>query len=133
MFLSHQGLSTREVSRKFDQVGVTSTPALAEPTPEEAAALCGGPVELRHCLVDDSQAPTLHLHPEVVGAIGAARDAGALTVTLSGSGPTATTLVRDVEHVYALVATLSGAPTVTCATPTRGPVCGACIESTEAT
>ncbi|EFF80816.1 GHMP kinase C-terminal domain protein [Schaalia odontolytica F0309] len=132
MLLSHQGLSTHEVFREFDRVDVASAPALAEPTPEEVAALCGEPVELRHCLVNDLQAPALRLRPEVAETIGAAKDAGALAVTLSGSGPTVAALARDAEHAHALAATLSGAPTVARATPTHGPACGARIESTEA-
>ena len=119
MLLSREGLSTPEVFREFDRVDAAGAPALAEPTPEEGAALCAGPEELSHCLVNDLQAP-------------AAQDAGALAVTLSGSGPTVAALARDAEHARALAATLSDAPTVARAIPTHGPACGARIESTEA-
>ena len=132
MLLSHEGLSTPEVFREFDRVDVASVPALAEPTPEEVAALCGEPVELSHCLVNDLQAPALRLRPELAETIGAAKDAGALAVTLSGSGPTVAALARDAEHAQALAATLSDAPTVARAIPTHGPERGARIESTEA-
>ena len=118
MLLSREGLSTPEVFREFDRLDAAGAPALTEPTPEEVAALCGGPEELRHCLVNDLQAP--------------AEDAGALAVTLSGSGPTVAALARDAEHARALAATLSDAPTVARAIPTHGPACGARIESTEA-
>ena len=118
--------------REFDRLDAVGVPALAEPTPEEVAALCGEPEELRHCLVNDLQGPALRLRAELTETIGAARHAGALAVTLSGSGPTVAALARDAEHARTLAATLSGAPTVARAIPTHGPVCGARIESTEA-
>ena len=132
MLLAHEGLSTPSVFREFDRVDAVGAPALAEPTPEEVAALCAGPESLRHCLVNDLQAPALRLRPELAETIGAAKDAGALAVTLSGSGPTVAALARDAEHARALAATLSDAPTVARAIPTHGPACGARIESTEA-
>ena len=132
MLLAHEGLSTPSVFREFDRVDAAGAPALAEPTPEEITALCAGPEELRHCLVNDLQAPALRLRPELAETIGAARDAGALAVTLSGSGPTVAALARDAEHARALAATLSETPTVARAIPTHGPACGARIESTEA-
>ena len=132
MLLSREGLSTPEVFREFDRVDAAGAPDLAEPTPEEVAALCGGPEELRHCLVNDLQAPALRLRAELAETIGAAKDAGALTVTLSGSGPTVAALARDAEHAQTLAATLSDAPTVARAIPTHGPASGARIESTEA-
>ena len=132
MLLAHEGLSTPSVFREFDRVDAAGAPALAEPTPEEMTALCGGPEELRHCLVNDLQAPALRLRPELAETIAAATDAGALAVTLSGSGPTVAALARDAEHARALAATLSDAPTVARAIPTHGPACGARIESTEA-
>lgn len=132
MLLSHEGLSTPEVFREFDRVDAAGAPALAEPTPEEVAALCGGPEELRHCLVNDLQAPALRLRAELADTIASAEDTGALAVTLSGSGPTVAALARDAEHAHALAATLSDAPTVARAIPTHGLACGARIESTEA-
>ena len=132
MLLSREGLSTPEVFREFDRLDAAGAPALAEPTPEEVAALCGGPEELRHCLVNDLQAPALRLRAELADTIASAEDAGALAVTLSGSGPTVAALARDAEHAHALAATLSDAPTVARAIPTHGPARGARIESTEA-
>ena len=131
MLLAHEGLSTPSVFREFDRVDAAGAPALADPTPEEITALCGGPEELRHCLVNDLQAPALRLRPELAETIGAARDAGALAVTLSGSGPTVAALARDAEHARTLAATLSETPTVARAIPTHGPARGARIESTE--
>ena len=72
MLLSREGLSTPEVFREFDRVDAVGAPALAEPTPEEIAALCGGPEELRHCLVNDLQAPALRLRPELAEVIAVA-------------------------------------------------------------
>ena len=118
MLLSREGLSTPEVFREFDRLDATGAPALTEPTPEEVAALCGE--------------PALRLRAELADTIASAEDAGALAVTLSGSGPTVAALARDAEHARALAATLSDAPTVARAIPTHGPACGARIESTEA-
>ena len=132
MLLAHEGLSTPSVFREFDRVDAAGAPALADPTPEEITALCGEAEELSHCLVNDLQAPALRLRPELAETIGAAKDAGALAVTLSGSGPTVAALARDAEHARALAATLSETPTVARAIPTHGPACGARIESTEA-
>ena len=132
MLLAHEGLSTPSVFREFDRVDAVGAPALAEPTPEEVAALCAGPESLRHCLVNDLQAPALRLRPELADTIASAKEAGALAVTLSGSGPTVAALARDAEHARMLAATLSDAPTVARAIPTHGPACGARIESTEA-
>ena len=132
MLLAHEGLSTPSVFREFDRVDAAGAPALAEPTPEEVAALCGEPEEPRHCLVNDLQAPALRLRPELADTIASAKEAGALAVTLSGSGPTVAALARDAEHARTLAATLSDAPTVARAIPTHGPACGARIESTEA-
>ena len=132
MLLAHEGLSTPSVFREFDRVDAAGAPALAEPTPEEVAALCGEPEELSHCLVNDLQAPALRLRPELADTIASAKEAGALAVTLSGSGPTVAALARDAEHARALAATLSDAPSVARAIPTHGPACGARIESTEA-
>jgi len=68
MLLSHEGLSTPSVFREFDRVDAEQAPALAEPSPEEVAALCAGPEELRHCLVNDLQAPALRLRPHPAAA-----------------------------------------------------------------
>ena len=132
MLLAHEGLSTPSVFREFDRLDAEHAPALAEPTPEEVAALCAGPEELCHCLVNDLQAPALRLRPELAETISAARHAGALAVTLSGSGPTVAALARDAEHARSLADALSAAPTVARAIPTHGPARGARIESTEA-
>ena len=132
MLLSREGLSTPEVFREFDRLDAAGAPALTEPAPEEVAALCGGPEELRHCLVNDLQAPALRLRAELADTIASAEDAGALAVTLSGSGPTVAALARDAELARALAATLSDAPTGARAIPTHGPACGTRIESTEA-
>ena len=132
MLLAHEGLSTPSVFREFDRLDAEHAPALAEPTPEEVAALCAGPEELCHCLVNDLQAPALRLRPELADTIAAACHAGALAVTLSGSGPTVAVLARDAEHARSLADALSAAPTVARAIPTHGPARGTRIESTEA-
>ncbi len=95
MLLAHEGLSTPSVFREFDRLDAEHAPALAEPTPEEVAALCAGPEELCHCLVNDLQAPALLLRPELAEVIAVAEEAGALRAIVSGSGPTIAALVED--------------------------------------
>ena len=132
MLLAHSGLSTPEVFREFDRCGAVSAHALREPTAEEIRALCAGPQEVSRRLVNDLQDAALRLRPDLVHTIDAARQAGALAVTLSGSGPTVAALARDAAHARELASALEGAPTVARAIPAVGPASGTRLEETEA-
>lgn len=131
MLLAHEGLSTPEVFREFDRVDAARAPGLAEPTPEETRALRSGPEELGPRLVNDLQAPALRLRPELARTMEAARRAGALAVTLSGSGPTVAALARDAEHAEDLARALEAEDTVARAVCASGPARGAVVEETE--
>ena len=131
MLLAHEGLSTPEVFREFDRVDAACAPALVEPTPGETRALRSGPEELSQRLVNDLQAPALRLRPELARTMEAARRAGALAVTLSGSGPTVAALARDAEHAHDLVRALEAEDTVARAMCASGPAHGAVVEETE--
>ena len=131
MLLAHEGLSTPEVFREFDRVDAARAPGLAEPTPEETRALRSGPEELGPRLVNDLQAPALRLRPELARTMEAARRAGALAVTLSGSGPTVAALARDAEHAQDLARAREAEDTVARAMCASGPARGAVVEETE--
>ena len=131
MLLAHEGLSTPEVFREFDRVDAACAPGLAEPTPGETRALRSGPEELGPRLVNDLQAPALRLRPELARTMEAARRAGALAVTLSGSGPTVAALARDAEHAHDLARALEAEDTVARAMCASGPAHGAVVEETE--
>ena len=131
MLLAHEGLSTPEVFREFDRVDAACAPGLVEPTPGETRALRSGPEELGPRLVNDLQAPALRLRPELARTMEAARRAGALAVTLSGSGPTVAALARDAEHAHDLARALEAEDTVARAMCASGPAHGAVVEETE--
>ena len=131
MLLAHEGLSTPEVFREFDRVDAACAPGLVEPTPGETRALRSGPEELSQRLVNDLQAPALRLRPELARTMEAARRAGALAVTLSGSGPTVAALARDAEHAHDLARALEAEDTVARAMCASGPAHGAVVEETE--
>ena len=131
MLLAHEGLSTPEVFREFDRVDAACAPGLVEPTPGETRALRSGPEELSQRLVNDLQAPALRLRPELARTMEAARRAGALAVTLSGSGPTVAALARDAEHAHDLARALEAEGTVARAMCASGPAHGAVVEETE--
>ena len=131
MLLAHEGLSTPEVFREFDRVDAARAPGLVEPTPGETRALRSGPEELSQRLVNDLQAPALRLRPELARTMEAARRAGALAVTLSGSGPTVAALARDAEHAHDLARALEAEDTVARAMCASGPAHGAVVEETE--
>lgn len=131
MLLAHEGLSTPEVFREFDRVDAACAPGLVEPTPKETRALRSGPEELSQRLVNDLQAPALRLRPELARTMEAARRAGALAVTLSGSGPTVAALARDAEHAHDLARALEAEDTVARAMCASGPAHGAVVEETE--
>lgn len=131
MLLAHEGLSTPEVFREFDRVDAACTPGLVEPTPGETRALRSGPEELSQRLVNDLQAPALRLRPELARTMEAARRAGALAVTLSGSGPTVAALAHDAEHAHDLARALEAEDTVARAMCASGPAHGAVVEETE--
>lgn len=131
MLLAHEGLSTPEVFREFDRVDAACALGLVEPTPGETRALQSGPEELSQRLVNDLQAPALRLRPELARTMEAARRAGALAVTLSGSGPTVAALARDAEHAHDLARALEAEDTVARAMCASGPAHGAVVEETE--
>lgn len=98
-----RGISTPAAYRALDEhreefasdLGPVSDPAI---DPVLLQALRAGDVRaLASQLVNDLQAPALRMRPELVDALAAGEQAGALTGIVSGSGPTLAFLARDAQ------------------------------------
>jgi 4-diphosphocytidyl-2-C-methyl-D-erythritol kinase len=95
---SQVGLSTGDVFRKADQMGVPR----ASLEGADLRALANEPVEaIAARLENDLQPAALRLRPELSGAIDALLAAGALGAQVSGSGPTVFGLFRDEDAAAA--------------------------------
>lgn len=125
--LRRSGQSTAEVYRRFDELGLGG-----EVDPEEDAELLlalrqGDPVALGAALRNDLQEAAVDLVPGLARTIEVAREAEALGVVVSGSGPTVAALAASPRHaleISAAMLTRGGADEVRTAT---GPVPGATI------
>lgn len=128
--LAHEGLPTPGVFRALDEAGGPggSWRPLERPDEAQIRALTGAAEDLAPVLVNDLQDTALRMRPELAGTMRAARDAGALAVILSGSGPSIAALAEDEERAGRLAETLSAAPGVARAFTARGPVPGARLE-----
>ena len=119
---SSRGLSTPAVYREFDRLG------LGEPLQAPQALLdalaSGGTGALAAALANDLEEAALSLRPDLAEARDAGLAAGALTMLLSGSGPTWLALCDDRDHAHDVQARLvaAGLPDVVAA---PGPVAGA--------
>lgn len=133
MALSWDGLATPDVFRALDALGGPGGcwTDLADPTPPEVTALTGPAHALAGALVNDLEEPARRLRPELAHTLASAREAGALGVVLSGSGPTVAALCADADHAHEVARIWAGAPTVAGVLVTRGPAQGARIESEE--
>jgi 4-diphosphocytidyl-2-C-methyl-D-erythritol kinase len=78
--------------------------------PEPLRALAGaGADELARVLENDLEPPARSLLPDIGGALGALREAGALGVAVSGSGPTCFGLFNGPDAARAAAAAIPGA------------------------
>jgi 4-diphosphocytidyl-2-C-methyl-D-erythritol kinase len=98
---------------------------LTSSEPVLAALRSGSPAQLAVGLSNDLQAPALALRPALRRALGAATDAGAAAVLVSGSGPTVAALAEDQAGAVRLAATLAGAGVFRTVRAVSGPVPGA--------
>ncbi len=107
--LAGRGLSTPEVFRTLDALRGSDHPAPAvEPDVELMHALrTGDPHALGAALHNDLEPAALHLAPELARTMKAAREAGALGVVVSGSGPTVAALARNRAHAQVIAASLT--------------------------
>ncbi|MDN6566047.1 MAG: 4-(cytidine 5'-diphospho)-2-C-methyl-D-erythritol kinase [Actinomyces sp.] len=125
--LSDRGLSTPEFFAALDAAGGPQGGWQPQPVldPETHGRLVGPAETLAPLLANDLTAPALSLHPGLARTRDIAREAGALGVLLSGSGPTVAALARDGDHAQELAHAGAGAPGVAQVLPTRGPAAGA--------
>ena len=88
------GLSTAEVYAQADALGTTRT----ELDPDHVRSLAGRPLqELAASLENDLEAAAVSLRPELSGRMDELREAGALAVRVTGSGPTVFGVFRSGE------------------------------------
>ena len=127
--IAGEGLSTPTVYAELDRMRAEGrVPDGAELAPSEpviAALRSGPPAALAAALTNDLQAPALALRPGLRRALGAASDAGAAAVLVSGSGPTVAALAEDEADAVRLAATLAGAGVFRTVRAVSGPVPGA--------
>jgi 4-diphosphocytidyl-2-C-methyl-D-erythritol kinase len=97
--VSDRPLSTPAVYRAFDEVGTTSE---VEPDLVLQALRTGDVEALGAALYNDLEVAASHLRPELHGQRAVLREAGALGVVVSGSGPTMLGLARSPQHAIGL-------------------------------
>lgn len=94
LLADHQGLATRDVYRQADALGTTRM----QLDPDHVRSLADRPLfELAAVLENDLEAAAVSLRPELTERMDALRDAGALTVRVTGSGPTVFGVFRSGE------------------------------------
>lgn len=94
--LRAKGLSTAEVFKRFDRLVPAGRPLdEAENTGLYAALRVGDAQGLADNLHNDLQVPAFDMAPDLHATVAKARELGALSVLLSGSGPTIAALVSD--------------------------------------
>ena len=120
---AHGGLSTPDVFRRFDELGVVRG---TEVPPELLNALAvGDAVALGSALRNDLQPAALDLRPELADTLEHGMAAGALGGLVSGSGPTCAFLAATEARALDIAAQLSRLPQVRATKLAVGPVPGA--------
>lgn len=97
--ISARPLSTPEVYRAYDEVGVASD---VEPDAVLQALRTGDDEALGDALHNDLEVAAIHLLPELARKRDAMLTAGALGAIVSGSGPTVVGLARSAQHAVQL-------------------------------
>ncbi len=126
--LAHEGLSTPQVYRRFDEL--TAGRQVPRPAIDSAvleALRAGSAHALGAALTNDLQDAAISVRPALRAVLDAGRDAGALGAIVSGSGPTVAFLVAD--DAAAMEITLALSPSGLCQSLRQafGPVHGARI------
>ncbi|WP_026460307.1 4-(cytidine 5'-diphospho)-2-C-methyl-D-erythritol kinase [Schaalia suimastitidis] len=131
--MAHQGLSTPEVFRALDAAGGPggAWSRLEKPSEQVIGALTGSAEALAPHLHNDLQTTAIAMRPELAATVEAARNAGAIGVVLSGSGPTVAALCTTSDDARAVAMRLTQAPQVSAVALTSGPAVGARIESAQ--
>jgi 4-diphosphocytidyl-2-C-methyl-D-erythritol kinase len=112
------GLSTAAVFAEADRLGLGRDPGeldLLAARLREAAGAGASPLDYSDLLVNDLEPAAISLRPDVAEALAALREAGAPKAILSGSGPTAVGLFRDLGAAQAAAARLDAAEAIVCA------------------
>jgi 4-diphosphocytidyl-2-C-methyl-D-erythritol kinase len=124
---SDRGLSTPQVFAAFDELsGASAAPVgLADDTALMQALRAGDPTALGAALHNDLQEAALSLRPELARTLEIAREARALGVIVSGSGPTVAALARSRPHALAIAATWTAEDAADSVWTTTGPAHGA--------
>jgi 4-diphosphocytidyl-2-C-methyl-D-erythritol kinase len=103
------GLATAQVFAEADRLGFSRSVEELEGIAARlraAAAARASPISYAELLVNDLEAATLSLRPEVAGALAALRDAGAAASLITGSGPTAFGLFAELAEAEEAAARL---------------------------
>ena len=127
-----QGLSTAAVYAAFDarhRDAPPPAPSDADDVPLMQALLAGDAVALGRALHNDLQPAALDLAPDLAEPLQVARDAGALGVVVSGSGPTVAALARNRQHALVVAAAFTAAGVADRVLTAVGPVAGARVVS----
>jgi 4-diphosphocytidyl-2-C-methyl-D-erythritol kinase len=124
--VADHGLSTPAVYTEIDRL--REGRALPEPRVSERLmhALRAGDAErLGHVLGNDLEPAACSLDPGLEQTLEVGREAGALGGLVSGSGPTAIFLARDVEHALDIAVSLTASGAAAGTRRATGPVPGA--------
>lgn len=126
--IAAEGLATREVYARLDQLRRNHDIPVPEVDAEVVAALAAGDEHrLGAALVNDLQPAAVALRPGLRATLATGREAGALGAVVSGSGPSCAFLARDAEHALDLAVTLSASGTCRTVVRAVGPVGGAAL------
>ncbi|WP_369345517.1 4-(cytidine 5'-diphospho)-2-C-methyl-D-erythritol kinase [Demequina aurantiaca] len=126
------GLSTPAVYAEFDRQVAAGERVARAPRLSDAvmsALMAGDPRALGSALVNDLQGPALALAPHLKRTMALARDAEALGVMISGSGPTVAALARSRQHALAIAAHISAVGDSDAVLTVSGPAPGAMVIS----
>ncbi|WP_062209224.1 4-(cytidine 5'-diphospho)-2-C-methyl-D-erythritol kinase [Demequina oxidasica] len=124
------GLSTPAVYAEFDRQVASGERVARAPHLSDAvmsALMAGDPRALGSALVNDLQGPALALAPHLKKTLALARDAEALGVMISGSGPTVAALARSRQHALAIAAHISAVGDADAVLTVSGPAPGATV------
>ncbi len=127
-----RGLATAAVYAAYDERHRTAPPPVptdADDVPLMQALLAGDAVALGQALHNDLQPAALDLAPDLAEPLQVAREAGALGVVVSGSGPTVAALARNRQHALVVAAAFTAAGVADRVLTAVGPVPGARVVS----